>query len=86
MRLAVGRLTGATAKVIPQSKLSHRVTMLRRMQSPVMIVLNPLLIVREFREASFEILKFPHLVGGVRRLCQCGILGRLGAILLEGEH
>jgi len=59
---------------------------LRRGHRLVVIVGYPLCIVREFGEASFEPLKFTHLVGAVRYPYQFGIFYRFGAILLSCEH
>ena len=60
--------------------------MRRRMQSLVMMVVDPLLIVRELGEAPLQILKFSDLVGAICCLEQFGIFGRFGAILLGSEH
>ena len=49
------------------------------MQSLIMMVSNPLLIVRELGEALFELLKFTDFVGIVRCLHQFDIFGRFGA-------
>jgi hypothetical protein len=51
----------------------------------VMIVGQPLRVVREFSEASFQPWKFTHLVGAVRYPHQLGIFDRFGAILLGSE-
>src|SRR5882724_4490375 len=56
------------------------------MQNLVIMVSNPLLIVRELGEALFELSKFTDVVGGVRCLHQFDIFGSFGAILLGGEH
>jgi len=56
------------------------------MQNLVIMLSNPLLIVRELGEALFELLKFTDVFGGVRCPHQFDIFGRFGAILLGGEH
>ena len=60
--------------------------MLCSVQRIVTILSHPLRIVRELGEASFEPLKFLHLIGTVRYSQQFGIFTRLGAILLGIEH
>ena len=55
------------------------------MQNLVIMVSNPLLVVRELGEALFELLKFTDVFGGVRCLDQFDIFGRFGAILLGGH-
>jgi hypothetical protein len=57
-----------------------------RMDRLVIVVGDPLCIVRELGETSFEALIFAHLVGAVRGFHQFGIFARFGAILLSGEH
>jgi len=50
------------------------------------IVGQPLRIVRELGETSFEPVIFAHLVSAVRYPQQIGVLDRFGAILFRGEH